>query len=168
MGSSAQTCRRTCASLHSLWIVWSLSIVDAQNIRVIAKYYTRITLERLGSLLDLSRQETEETLSRLVVQKTVYARIDRPAATVTFSEPKTTDKVLNEWSSDVGKLMVRPSQRAMAMDVRLRSHRPSSRRRATSSRKSMCVGFASSDWGSRALQLAQAVHQAKLTAAAAA
>jgi 26S proteasome regulatory subunit N5 len=75
----------------------------------VAKYYTRITLERLTQLLDLPVARTEEILSRLVVSKTVYARIDRPAGTINFREPRGTDNILNEWSNDVEKLMVRPS-----------------------------------------------------------
>jgi len=79
--------------------------VIEHNVRVIAKYYTRITLDRLATLLDLDATKTESILSRLVVQKMVYARIDRPAGTINFSEPKGTDRILNDWSSDVGKLM---------------------------------------------------------------
>ena len=37
----------------------------------------------------------------------MHARIDRTDGTVNFVPPKRTDVVLNEWSSDVGKLMVR-------------------------------------------------------------
>lgn len=76
-----------------------------QNIRVVAGYYTRITLSRLSTFLSLPTNETEQSLSRLVTSKTVYAKIDRPAGIVTFVKPKTGDEVLNEWSSDVGKLM---------------------------------------------------------------
>ena len=50
---------------------------DPQNIRVIAKYYTRIHLSRLAQLLDLSGAEAEESLSSLVVSHTVSAKIDR-------------------------------------------------------------------------------------------
>lgn len=78
-----------------------------QNIRTIAKYYTRIQLSRLGELLDLPQARTEEILSRLTVEKMVYAKIDRPAGAVSFQQPLRGDAVLNEWSSDVGKLMVR-------------------------------------------------------------
>lgn len=76
-----------------------------QNIRTIAKYYTRITTSRLATLLDLTPAKAEEFLSRLVVNKTVYARIDRPAGIVNFKAPRSGDAVLNDWSSDVGKLM---------------------------------------------------------------
>jgi len=79
--------------------------VVEHNIRTISKYYTRITLSRLGQLLDLEPSQAEEFLSRLVVSKMIYARIDRPAGVASFREPKTTDRVLNEWSSDVGKLL---------------------------------------------------------------
>ncbi|BGP54714.1 hypothetical protein JCM8202_003219 [Rhodotorula sphaerocarpa] len=86
------------------WQVLHDRIVE-HNIRVVAGYYTRITLARLSTFLSLPTPETEQFLSRLVTSKTVYAKIDRPAGVVTFVKPKTGDEALNEWSSDVGKLM---------------------------------------------------------------
>lgn len=76
-----------------------------QNIRVIAEYYSRIKLERLRSLLDLSLKQTEEILSRLVVSGTVWARIDRPAGIVNFRSKRTAEEVMNDWSSDMQKLL---------------------------------------------------------------
>ena len=96
-----------CALVHPRLL--SSADARAQNIRVVAKYYTRITLARLSQLLDLDRAATETLLCRLVVEKSVHARIDRTDGTVNFVPPKRTDVVLNEWSSDVGKLMVRPA-----------------------------------------------------------
>ncbi|SCZ98477.1 BZ3500_MvSof-1268-A1-R1_Chr7-1g09171 [Microbotryum saponariae] len=75
------------------------------NIRTLSKYYTRMTMTRLSQLLDLTPAKTEAFLSSLVSSKTVYAKIDRPAGIVSFQAPKSGDEVLNEWSSDVGKLM---------------------------------------------------------------
>ncbi|GAA5868102.1 hypothetical protein JCM8547_003345 [Rhodosporidiobolus lusitaniae] len=86
------------------WKVLHDRIVE-HNIRVVAGYYTRITLPRLASFLSLPVNDTELFLSRLVTSKTVYAKIDRPAGLVSFVKPKSGDEVLNEWSSDVGKLM---------------------------------------------------------------
>ncbi|GAA6060921.1 hypothetical protein JCM10212_003955 [Sporobolomyces blumeae] len=86
------------------WTVLHDRIVE-HNIRVVAGYYTRITLSRLSSFLNLDTSSTEQFLSRLVVSKTVFAKIDRPAGIVSFVKPKKGDEVLNEWSSDVGKLM---------------------------------------------------------------
>ena len=77
----------------------------AQNVRVVAKYYTRIRLARLTNLLDLSPKETEETLCRLVVSGTVWARIDRPAGIVNFRQARTAEDVMNDWSSDMSKLL---------------------------------------------------------------
>lgn len=82
--------------------------VVEHNIRTVAKYYTRISMARLAQLLDLGQQETEDSLCSMVVAKTVYAKIDRPTGIVDFRERnKSTYKILNEWSKDVGKLMVR-------------------------------------------------------------
>ncbi|SCV70971.1 BQ2448_3733 [Microbotryum intermedium] len=75
------------------------------NIRTLSKYYTRMTITRLSQLLDLTPIKTEAFLSSLVSSKTVYAKMDRPAGIVSFQAPKSGDEVLNEWSSDVGKLM---------------------------------------------------------------
>ncbi|KAJ1568022.1 26S proteasome non-ATPase regulatory subunit 12 [Cladochytrium tenue] len=80
--------------------------VIEHNIRVVAKYYTRITMNRLKQLLDLSEKETEDFLSKLVVSKTIHARIDRPAGFVSFVPPsRGPNTVLNAWSSDINKLL---------------------------------------------------------------
>ncbi|KAG5438885.1 hypothetical protein PCANB_002215 [Pneumocystis canis] len=75
------------------------------NIRVVSKYYLRIRLSRLNMLLDLSEDETEEYLSNLVTSGIVYARIDRPARTVSFMKPKSANVILNEWSWNIGSLL---------------------------------------------------------------
>jgi len=75
------------------------------NIRVMEKYYTKITMKRMAELLDLSIEESERFLSDLVTKKTVFAKIDRPAGIVVFRPPKDSSDTLNEWSRDVSELM---------------------------------------------------------------
>lgn len=79
--------------------------VVEHNIRVIAAYYSRITLTRLTELLDLPALTTERTLCKLVTDKTVYARIDRPAGIVNFQRPRRSNEVLDVWSADIGKML---------------------------------------------------------------
>ncbi|KAL2911978.1 proteasome regulatory particle subunit [Polyrhizophydium stewartii] len=79
--------------------------VIEHNIRVIAKYYNRITLKRLTQLLDLTMAEAEEFLSNLVVEKTIYAKIDRPAGIVSFVPRKDPNAILNEWSHNINDLL---------------------------------------------------------------
>ncbi|CAN6655368.1 26S proteasome regulatory subunit Rpn5p [Trichomonascus vanleenenianus] len=79
--------------------------VIEHNIRVVSKYYTRIRMNRLTSLLDLSEKETEEFLAKLVTQGTIYARINRPERVVTFAKPKDSNDVLNEWSHNIATLL---------------------------------------------------------------
>ena len=50
-------------------------------------------------------QEAESFLANLVTKKTIYARIDRPAGIVSFCRLKDPGEVLNEWSSNLTKLM---------------------------------------------------------------
>jgi len=80
-------------------------ILRIQNIRVVASYYTQITLPRLTELLDLSAAEAERTLCRLVTEKVVKAKIDRPAGIVDFSPRSNPDEILNAWSGDLGKML---------------------------------------------------------------
>jgi 26S proteasome regulatory subunit N5 len=85
--------------------IYSSAEPNAQNIRVIAQYYTRITLPRLTSLLDLTSQQAEEILSRLVVSGTIWARIDRPTGIVNFRASSSAEDIMNDWSSDMQKLL---------------------------------------------------------------
>ncbi|KAI8912094.1 hypothetical protein DFJ77DRAFT_432383 [Powellomyces hirtus] len=79
--------------------------VIEHNIRVVAKYYDRITVKRLTQLLDLSPPESEEFLSNLVVKKTIWARIDRPAGIVAFQQKRDANTTLNEWSTNITSLL---------------------------------------------------------------
>lgn len=79
--------------------------VIEHNVRVVAKYYTRIKMDRLKVLLDLDEDEAESYLSQLVTQKTVYAKIDRPARVISFAQPRDADDVLNEWSANMKSLL---------------------------------------------------------------
>ncbi|MCJ1308318.1 hypothetical protein MMC25_001971 [Agyrium rufum] len=79
--------------------------VIEHNVRVIAKYYTRIGMQRLTELLDLDEGETERYISELVTSGTIYARIDRPARLISFRKARDADEVLNEWSGDMKSLL---------------------------------------------------------------
>nr|XP_019045606.1 26S proteasome regulatory subunit N5 [Kwoniella bestiolae CBS 10118]OCF24536.1 26S proteasome regulatory subunit N5 [Kwoniella bestiolae CBS 10118] len=79
--------------------------VTEHNIRVISTYYSRITLTRLQELLDLPATQTEKTLCKLVTDKTIYARIDRPNGIVNFKSKKSTNEILNNWSGDISKML---------------------------------------------------------------
>jgi len=75
------------------------------NLRVIAGYYSRITMMRLSDLLGLSADETEKHISDLVVSKSIYAKIDRPAGIINFTRQKNPNDFLNDWASDISRLL---------------------------------------------------------------
>ncbi|CAE6470744.1 unnamed protein product [Rhizoctonia solani] len=93
--------------------------VIEHNIRVVSVYYTRITLDRLTGLLDLPLAQTEETLCKLVVDGSVWARIDRPKGIINFRKPRTADDVLNAWSADVSKMMGLVEKASMGINAEL-------------------------------------------------
>jgi 26S proteasome regulatory subunit N5 len=89
---------------HQRWKDLRKRVIE-HNVRVVAKYYTRIQMGRLTELLDLTEDETEKYISELVTSKTVYAKIDRPARVVSFAKPRDADDVLNEWSHNMKSLL---------------------------------------------------------------
>jgi len=80
--------------------------VIEHNVRVIAKFYTRITMKRLSELLDLSESEAESYVSRLVVSKDITARIDRPAGCVTLGTRSGPAQTIDRWADDVSSLVL--------------------------------------------------------------
>ncbi|KAI5467832.1 PCI domain-containing protein [Mariannaea sp. PMI_226] len=89
---------------HERWQDLRKRVIE-HNVRVIAKYYTRIQMGRLTQLLDLNEDETEKYISELVTSKTIYAKIDRPAQVVSFAKPRDADDILNEWSHNMKSLL---------------------------------------------------------------
>ena len=89
---------------HQRWQDLRKRVIE-HNVRVVAKYYTRIQMGRLTQLLDLDEEETESYISQLVTAKTVYAKIDRPARVVSFAKTRDADEVLNEWSGSMKSLL---------------------------------------------------------------
>lgn len=92
------------AKAHQRWQDLRKRVIE-HNVRVVAKYYTRIQIPRLRELLDLNEDETEKYISDLVTSKTIYAKIDRPAKIVNFAKPRDADDVLNEWSGNMRSLL---------------------------------------------------------------
>lgn len=75
------------------------------NIRVIAKYYKRIRIQRLCALLNLQVTALERSLSEISFLGDVYLKIDRPAGIVSFQVKQHPEEVLTEWSNDITKML---------------------------------------------------------------
>ncbi|XP_076241884.1 regulatory particle non-ATPase 5 [Calliopsis andreniformis] len=79
--------------------------VVEHNIRIMAKYYTKITLSRMAELLDLPVEETEACLCNLVETGVINARTDRPAGVVRFTRTQEPAALLDAWAASLSKLM---------------------------------------------------------------
>lgn len=65
----------------------------------------------------LDADKTEEILSRLVVSGMVWARIDRPAGIINFRQKRGAEDVMNDWSSDMNKMLGLVEKAWMAMNA---------------------------------------------------
>ena len=72
------------------------------NIRIMAKYYTQVSLKRMAELLDLKETETEEFLSKMVVDKAVEAKVDRLDNIVNFTKHQDPNEV-NIWLISISR-----------------------------------------------------------------
>ena len=79
--------------------------VVQHNLRVVAKYYRRVTMSRLGQLLQLDAQLLESYLSDMSSAGDLFLKIDRPAGVVSFQELRQPEEVLSDWSSDISKML---------------------------------------------------------------
>jgi 26S proteasome regulatory subunit N5 len=79
--------------------------VIQHNLRVVARYYTRIHTVRLATLLGLTLEALEGHLAELSSGGDLYLKIDRPMGIVTFQAHRLPEQVLTEWSSDVTKML---------------------------------------------------------------
>lgn len=79
--------------------------VMQHNIRVVSEFYSRISTDRLAELLQLDTDRTESLLSEMVSSKQLYAKIDRCAERVKFSQKQTPNQTLTEWAGDLSSLL---------------------------------------------------------------
>lgn len=75
------------------------------NLRVVARYYKRIRMARLGELLSLSLESLESYLSEMSSTGDIALKVDRPAGIVSFQLKKQPEEILSAWSSDVDKML---------------------------------------------------------------
>jgi len=78
--------------------------VIEHGLRIASMYYTKIRIERLAELVQLSVEELEERIIDLVFSEQFYARIDRPKGIVTFKKQKKVSEVADEFSQNISKL----------------------------------------------------------------
>jgi 26S proteasome regulatory subunit N5 len=92
------------AEAEKVWTDFRKRVIE-HNIRVVAGYYTRISVARLAQFLFLNKDETEKNVAELVVSKSIFAKIDRPRGIINFQKRKEPAEVLNEWGHSIGELL---------------------------------------------------------------
>lgn len=81
-------------------------VVEHNICQVVAKFYTQLTLKRLGSFTGLKVDEVEAKIRDLVWNGMLdYAKIDGLKGVVVFRRPPTPTTVVNEWRNDIEKLL---------------------------------------------------------------
>jgi len=74
------------------------------NLRIIEKYYDRISIERIAKLVGVDEETAENELCEMINNKLVFAKIDRLGKVIVFKQKKNENEILNEWRFDVHKI----------------------------------------------------------------
>lgn len=72
--------------------------VTEYNIRVVAEHYERIRMPHLAKMIGLNEELTEASISTLVSDGSIYAKMDRPAKIISFVRPQSPEEQLSNWS----------------------------------------------------------------------
>jgi 26S proteasome regulatory subunit N5 len=91
--------------IHARWKNTLRERVIQHNIRVVSGYYRQLSMARLANLLGLSVDEAEKHVSDMVSDSGLYAKIDRPKGIIVFAKPQGPDEVLQDWASDISKML---------------------------------------------------------------
>jgi len=79
--------------------------VAEHNIRMVSKYYTQITFERMAELLEFPVDEMEQFLCNLIVTGVIPdAKIHRPSRIINLRARKANVETLDQWGANVRKL----------------------------------------------------------------
>ncbi|KAG5241691.1 26S proteasome regulatoryfamily protein [Salix suchowensis] len=84
-----------------VWLLIFCNMFAFQNILVVSKYYSRITVKRIAELLCLRSRfplPLSFSFSDMVVSKALVAKIDRPMGIVSFQVAKDSNDILNSWA----------------------------------------------------------------------
>lgn len=81
------------------------------NLRVIAKYYSKIKITTLSRLIGVTEDRAEQEIGDMVVNKRINAKINRLAWEVTFKQKnQTANAHLDDWNSDIKTLLDKVEQ----------------------------------------------------------
>ena len=75
------------------------------NLRVISEFFSQITLQRLSQLVKVPEVKVEQVLCNLIVEKIIYARINRPTKIISFQKLLKPEERLDIWSGKISEVL---------------------------------------------------------------
>jgi 26S proteasome regulatory subunit N5 len=75
------------------------------NVRVISKYYGRLTLDRVSQLLEVEKDYCEEELCSLNNRHTISCRIDRIDGVIDFRPVENEQYLMKNWNQSINSIL---------------------------------------------------------------
>lgn len=113
MTDADKVSRESCDSLGKIilfpdektWGIFKSRVVE-YNLRIISKYYKKISTERLCQLLCLEPDTIEKTIAKLVNKGMIHCKINRLDGIIDFTQVEQPREILNNWSRQLDNLMI--------------------------------------------------------------
>jgi 26S proteasome regulatory subunit N5 len=80
-------------------------MVTQHNIRIISKYYSQLTLQRMSALIRVAKDYCEEELCVLNNEKVINCRVNRTKDTVDFKPVEYENSLLGNWNSSINQIL---------------------------------------------------------------
>jgi 26S proteasome regulatory subunit N5 len=75
------------------------------NLRIIEKYYDRVSLDRIAKLIGVDTETAEAELCEMINNKLVFAKVNRLDSLIDFRKKKNENETLNDWRFDLHKIL---------------------------------------------------------------
>lgn len=80
-------------------------MLTQHNIRIISKYYSQLTLQRMSELIKVEKHYCEEELCVLNNEKVISCRVNRTRDTVDFKPVEYENSLLSHWNGSINRIL---------------------------------------------------------------
>ena len=84
-----------------------IKLITHHNLKLVERYYSRITLSRLANLLNVDKGIVEQEIAFMVQESILKCKIDRMNGLVNFMINKHQTEIVNNWGSDINTLLTK-------------------------------------------------------------
>lgn len=80
-------------------------MLTQHNVRIISKYYSQLSLQRMSELINVEKDYCEEELCILNNDKVISCRVDRIRDIIDFKPVEHENNLLKKWNDSINEIL---------------------------------------------------------------